>query len=97
MSEGLCQQYLVNEKGAVFLLTNDNPSKGFKVTLTFPGMENGKIDGAQGDSRQVELRAGGGKAEIFIRPVGADKDLSITKISSSLMEIHDGAKQGELP
>ena len=78
-------------------MSNDNPKKGYKVTLTFPGMENGKIDGAQGNSKQVELRAGGGKAEIFIRPAESGKELSITKISSSLVEVNDGAKQGELP
>jgi len=33
------------------MITNDHPVKGFKVTLSFPGMENGKIDGAQGDSK----------------------------------------------
>ena len=84
MSEGLFQQYLINDQGAVFLLTNDHAQKGFKVTLTFPGMKNGKIDGATGNSKQVELRASGGKAEIFIRPAEAGKELSITKISSSL-------------
>jgi hypothetical protein len=50
------------------MITNEHPSIGFKVTLTFPGMYNGKIDGAHGDSKQVELRAGGGRAEIFVRP-----------------------------
>ena len=33
------------------MITNDHPSKGFKVTLSFPGMVNGKIDGAHGDSK----------------------------------------------
>jgi hypothetical protein len=33
------------------MITNDHPAEGFKVTLSFPGMENGKIDGAQGDSK----------------------------------------------
>ena len=68
----------------MFLLTNENAQKSFKVTLTFPGMDNGKIDGEQGDSKQVDLRAGGGKAEIFIRPKEPGKELTITKISSSL-------------
>lgn len=66
------------------MITNEHPSKGFKVTLSFPGMENGKIDGAEGDSKQVELRAGGGRAEVFVRPAHSGADFNITKISSSL-------------
>lgn len=38
MSHGLSQQYLINDFGAVFLITNENGEKGYKVTLTFPGM-----------------------------------------------------------
>lgn len=61
-------------------------------------MVNGKIDGTtQGDSKQVEVRAGGGRAEVYIRPAKLGEELSITKISTSLLEMHDGAKQGYLP
>ncbi len=54
-------------------------------------MENGKIDGSKGDSKQVDLRAGGGHAEIFIRPAVSGKKLSVPKISSSLLDVHNGA------
>jgi hypothetical protein len=60
--------------------------------MSFPGMENGKIDGSLGDSKQVELKACGGRVEIFIRPAVFGKELNVTKISSSLIEVHDGAK-----
>ena len=59
------------------LINNSNQSKGFKVTVSFLGLVNGKIDGSQGDNKQVEVKAGGGRAEIFVRKLVPDKEFKI--------------------
>jgi len=46
-------------------------------------MVNGKIVGSQGDSKQVELKAGGGSAQIFVKKAEADKEFKILKVSTS--------------
>lgn len=61
-------------------------------------MVNGKIDGTHGENeKQVEVRAGGGRAEVYIRPARPGLDFIITKISTSFLEITNGAKQDQLP
>ena len=62
MSEGLGMQYCILDFAACFLIENKHPSKGYKVTLSFPGCVNAKIEGSDTDSKTVEVKAGGGSA-----------------------------------